>query len=67
MLQNGIIDEFIFFLAPKIIGSDGFAPFTLRGITSMDHAIRLHFGPVTRSGQDIVIHAWPGETSCSPA
>lgn len=67
MLQNGVIDEFVFFLAPKIIGSDGFAPFTLRGITSMDQAIRLQFGQVTRSGQDIVIHAWPGEAPCSPA
>ena len=67
MLQSGIIDEFVFFLAPKIIGSDGFAPFTLRGITSMSKAIRLHFGPVVRSGQDIVIRAWPGEASCSPA
>ena len=67
MLKNGLIDEFIFFLSPKIIGSDGFAPFALRGITSMNNAIRLHFGPVARSGQDIVIHAWPEETSCSPA
>jgi len=67
MLQNGIIDEFIFFVAPKIIGSDGFAPFNLRGITNMDNAIKLQFGPVTRSGQDIVIRAWPEEASCSPA
>jgi len=67
MLQNGVIDEFVFFLAPKIIGSDGFAPFTLRGVTSMNQAIRLQFGQVTRSGQDIVIHAWPGEAPCSPA
>ena len=67
MLHNSIIDEFIFFLAPKIIGSDGFAPFALRGITSMDNAIRLQFGRVARSGQDIIIHAWPEKASCSPA
>jgi diaminohydroxyphosphoribosylaminopyrimidine deaminase/5-amino-6-(5-phosphoribosylamino)uracil reductase len=66
MLKNGIIDEFVFYLAPKIVGSDGFAPFTLRGITSMDQAVRLEFGEIRRSGRDIVIHAWP-EKTCSPA
>jgi diaminohydroxyphosphoribosylaminopyrimidine deaminase/5-amino-6-(5-phosphoribosylamino)uracil reductase len=66
MLKRGLIDEFVFFLAPKIIGSDGFAPFTLNGITSMDQAIRLVFGQMKRSGQDIVINAWP-EKTCSPA
>lgn len=67
MLQNNAIDEFIFFLAPKIIGSDGFAPFTLRGITSMDQAIKLQFGQISHSGQDIIVHAWPAEAACSPA
>ncbi|KAB0669329.1 bifunctional diaminohydroxyphosphoribosylaminopyrimidine deaminase/5-amino-6-(5-phosphoribosylamino)uracil reductase RibD [Oryzomonas sagensis] len=67
MLQNNAIDEFIFFLAPKIIGSDGFAPFTLRGITSMDQAIKLQFGQIAHSGQDIIVHAWPAEAACSPA
>ncbi|QEM67905.1 bifunctional diaminohydroxyphosphoribosylaminopyrimidine deaminase/5-amino-6-(5-phosphoribosylamino)uracil reductase RibD [Geobacter sp. FeAm09] len=67
MLQNNAIDEFIFFLAPKIIGSDGFAPFTLRGITSMDQAIKLQFGQIAHSGQDIIVHAWPAEATCSPA
>jgi diaminohydroxyphosphoribosylaminopyrimidine deaminase/5-amino-6-(5-phosphoribosylamino)uracil reductase len=64
MIYKGLIDEFIFFLAPTVIGSDGFAPFTLSGITSMDQAIRLEFGQVRRSGRDLMVQAWP-ENTCS--
>lgn len=66
MLQSNSIDEMVFFLAPTIIGNDGFAPFTLRGISSLKHAIPLSFNSVKRSGKDIVVHARP-EKSCSPA
>jgi len=66
MLQHGLIDELAFFVAPKIIGNNGFAPFTLQDITSMEQAIPLVFTDVKRSGVDFIIHARP-ETSCSPA
>lgn len=66
MLVRGLIDEFVFFVAPKIIGSDGFSPFTLVGLTGMEQAVRLSFTKFARSGSDIVIHAVP-ESPCSPA
>ncbi|MDD2733537.1 MAG: bifunctional diaminohydroxyphosphoribosylaminopyrimidine deaminase/5-amino-6-(5-phosphoribosylamino)uracil reductase RibD [Desulfuromonadaceae bacterium] len=66
MLQQGLIDELVFFVAPKIIGSNGFAPFTLQGITSMAHAIKLNFTDIRRIGSDIVVTARP-EPLCSPA
>jgi diaminohydroxyphosphoribosylaminopyrimidine deaminase/5-amino-6-(5-phosphoribosylamino)uracil reductase len=65
MLQLGVIDELVFFVAPKIIGSNGFAPFTLQGITSMAQAIKLNFTDVCRIGTDIVVTARP-EHVCSP-
>lgn len=65
MLKQALIDEYVIFIAPKIIGSDGFAPFTLLGITSMNNAVRLRFGNVEHSGQDIVIHAYPEIAACS--
>lgn len=65
MVKQALIDEYVIFVAPKIIGSDGFAPFTLLGITSMENAVRLKFGHVTHSGQDLVIHAYPEKTACS--
>jgi len=40
MLKNSLIDEFVFFYAPKLVGN-GFAPFTLSGIETMDAAIRV--------------------------
>ena len=65
MLQHGLIDELVIFVAPKIIGSNGFAPFTLQGITSMAQAIKLDFTDVCRIGSDIIVTAHP-ELSCSP-
>jgi len=65
LLERGLIDEFVFFMAPKILGSDGFSPFGLAGATSMEQAHRLIFTQVGRSGADIVIHARP-EAPCSP-
>jgi diaminohydroxyphosphoribosylaminopyrimidine deaminase/5-amino-6-(5-phosphoribosylamino)uracil reductase len=66
MLQQGMIDELVFFVAPKIIGSNGFAPFNLQGITSMSHAIKLDFTDIRRIGSDFVVTARP-ERLCSPA
>lgn len=65
MLENNLIDELVFFVAPKLIGSSGFAPFTLSTMTDMEQAVRLVFTDVSRSGTDLMIHARP-EGSCSP-
>jgi len=61
-LRNGLIDECIFFYAPKVVGN-GFAPFTLTGIESMDRAIMLTIDRVAMSGPDLVVHARP-EVPC---
>ncbi|MDA8428747.1 MAG: bifunctional diaminohydroxyphosphoribosylaminopyrimidine deaminase/5-amino-6-(5-phosphoribosylamino)uracil reductase RibD [Geobacteraceae bacterium] len=66
MLEHDLIDELVFFVAPKLIGGNGFTPFTLSGRTGMEQAVRLVFTDVRRSGVDLVIHARP-EGPCSPA
>jgi diaminohydroxyphosphoribosylaminopyrimidine deaminase/5-amino-6-(5-phosphoribosylamino)uracil reductase len=66
MLQKGLIDDLMFFMAPKVIGNNGFAPFTLAGLSSMDEAIRMVFTNVSHCGSDILVHARP-ETACLPA
>jgi diaminohydroxyphosphoribosylaminopyrimidine deaminase/5-amino-6-(5-phosphoribosylamino)uracil reductase len=66
MLQHGLIDELVFFIAPKLIGNNGFAPFTLQGITSMTEALQVEFTDLVRIGTDIVITSRP-VSSCSPA
>ncbi|CAH2031244.1 bifunctional diaminohydroxyphosphoribosylaminopyrimidine deaminase/5-amino-6-(5-phosphoribosylamino)uracil reductase RibD [Trichlorobacter ammonificans] len=64
MVQAGLIDEFMLFYAPKIIGSDGFSAFALQGITTMDQAIRLRILDVRMFGPDVLVHAVP-EAPCS--
>jgi diaminohydroxyphosphoribosylaminopyrimidine deaminase/5-amino-6-(5-phosphoribosylamino)uracil reductase len=64
-LVNGLIDECVFFFAPKVIGSDGFSPFAITGITDMGHALAFKELEVRRMGSDIVVTARP-EGSCSP-
>jgi diaminohydroxyphosphoribosylaminopyrimidine deaminase / 5-amino-6-(5-phosphoribosylamino)uracil reductase len=66
MLRHNLIDELVIFIAPKIIGSDGFSPLSLQGLGSMEQAVKLNFINVKRSGADIIVHARP-EAVCSPA
>ena len=66
MLEHDLIDDLVFFVAPKLIGGNGFTPFTLSEKTGMEQAVRLVFTDVRRSGVDLVIHARP-EGPCSPA
>ncbi|MFA7059985.1 MAG: bifunctional diaminohydroxyphosphoribosylaminopyrimidine deaminase/5-amino-6-(5-phosphoribosylamino)uracil reductase RibD [Pedobacter sp.] len=63
-LKEGLIDECVFFYAPKIIGSDGFSPLAITGLNSMDQALSFTDLDVRRIGADIVITARP-EKPCS--
>ena len=65
-LSRGLIDECVFFYAPKVIGSDGFSPFAITGITDMSHALAFSELSVRRMGSDILVTARP-EASCLPA
>jgi len=65
-LTRGLIDECVFFYAPKVIGSDGFSPFAITGITEMSQSLAFTNLSVRRLGSDIVVNARP-EWSCLPA
>ncbi|MCE1225791.1 MAG: bifunctional diaminohydroxyphosphoribosylaminopyrimidine deaminase/5-amino-6-(5-phosphoribosylamino)uracil reductase RibD [Geobacteraceae bacterium] len=65
LLQRRLIDECIFFYAPKVVGN-GFAPFAIQGISTMDQAIQLEVQRVGMSGPDVVVYARPVGV-CSPA
>lgn len=65
MLQSGLIDECIFFYAPKVVGN-GFAPFAITSVATMDQAFRLQVRKVGMSGEDVVVYARP-EVLCLPA
>jgi diaminohydroxyphosphoribosylaminopyrimidine deaminase/5-amino-6-(5-phosphoribosylamino)uracil reductase len=64
-LSRGLIDECVFFYAPKVIGSDGFSPFAITGITDMSQSLAFTDLSVRRIGTDIMVNARP-EVSCLP-
>ena len=64
MLEREQIDEFVFFIAPKIIGADGISPFNLAGRSGMDQAAEVRITRIGRIGSDIIAHARP-EVLCS--
>lgn len=58
-LKCGLIDECVFFYAPKVIGSDGLAPLAITGITDMADSIRFRDLRARRVGDDIMVTAYP--------
>ncbi len=63
-LTQGLIDNCVFFYAPKVIGSDGFSPFAINGTTSMSNSISFQDLCMQRVGTDIMLTARP-EIKCS--
>lgn len=58
-LQAGLIDEFIFYYAPKLMGSDAKAMFAIPELTDMHQAIDLQIFDVRQIGQDIRLRVKP--------
>lgn len=65
-LREGLIDKFILFYAPKLLGgADGFGLFAGQSADRMDGCRGLGRINVRRFGDDVMIEAYPEET-CSP-
>lgn len=62
-LKRGLIDQCIFFYAPKVVGSDGFSPFAITGTTDMSQSIKFHDLSMRHIGTDIMVTALP-ENRC---
>ena len=58
-LRHGLIDECVFFYAPKVVGSDGFSPFAITGTTDMARSILFRDLSMRRVGTDIMVIAHP--------
>jgi diaminohydroxyphosphoribosylaminopyrimidine deaminase/5-amino-6-(5-phosphoribosylamino)uracil reductase len=58
-LQSGLIDEFIFYYAPKLMGADAKAMFAISELIDMQQAIDLQILDVRQVGQDIRLRAKP--------
>jgi diaminohydroxyphosphoribosylaminopyrimidine deaminase/5-amino-6-(5-phosphoribosylamino)uracil reductase len=64
-LRQGLIDKFLLFFAPKLVGGEGIAPFAGPGVARMADAFRLRDITVTRFDGDILVEGYP-ERTCSP-
>lgn len=59
-LKRNLIDKFVFFLAPKIIGGDSsYDIFGALAVNKITDCIKLRFENIKRSGSDIIITAYP--------
>ncbi len=59
-LKRNLIDKFIFYLAPKIIGGDSkYDMFSGLGIMKIKESLNLEFKNIKRVGSDLVITAYP--------
>ncbi|MDD2366269.1 MAG: bifunctional diaminohydroxyphosphoribosylaminopyrimidine deaminase/5-amino-6-(5-phosphoribosylamino)uracil reductase RibD [Desulfuromonadaceae bacterium] len=63
-LLRGLIDECIFFFAPKVIGSDGLSPFKITGNAAISDSTRFNELKIRRIGSDIMVVTRP-ELKCS--
>jgi diaminohydroxyphosphoribosylaminopyrimidine deaminase / 5-amino-6-(5-phosphoribosylamino)uracil reductase len=63
-LREGLIDKFVFFLAPKIIGKSRYGFFDDFEIENITSAYGLVFESVKKAGPDLIINAYPKDRSC---
>jgi len=63
MLRQGLIDRFLFFVAPKLVGGEGKGIFAGAGARLMRDASPLRIERISRVGDDLLLEAYP-EASC---
>ncbi len=64
MLRLGLIDKFLYFLAPKLLGGTGKGLFAGESVSRMSDAIPVRIERIRRVGCDILVEAYP-EGACS--
>lgn len=58
-LQANLIDEFIFYYAPKLMGTDASGMFAIQELTEMQEVTDLHILDIRQIGQDVRLRAQP--------
>jgi diaminohydroxyphosphoribosylaminopyrimidine deaminase/5-amino-6-(5-phosphoribosylamino)uracil reductase len=61
-VEAGLIDEYIFYYAPKLMGNDAKGMFAIPELIEMQQAIDLQILDVRQIGQDIRLRAKPIKT-----
>lgn len=61
-IEHGLLDEIYFFIAPKILGGrSALTPVEGTGFKKIAQALKLRDVSVSRSGEDILVHALAGK------
>jgi diaminohydroxyphosphoribosylaminopyrimidine deaminase/5-amino-6-(5-phosphoribosylamino)uracil reductase len=60
-LRHGVVDQGLFFLAPRLIGGDGIPMIGPLGVRTMDQAPTLRVVRTSRRGPDLLVQAVPWE------
>lgn len=60
LLERGLIDEFLIYLAPRLLGDDARGMFSLAPLRSLADSMELAIEDVRRVGSDLRIRARPG-------
>lgn len=60
LMEAGLIDEWVVYLAPKVLGDDARGMFRLPGLQHMDQAVPLTFTDVRAVGEDLRVTVRPG-------
>ncbi|CAM5213035.1 Riboflavin biosynthesis protein RibD OS=Ureibacillus acetophenoni OX=614649 GN=SAMN05877842_10257 PE=3 SV=1 [Ureibacillus acetophenoni] len=59
-LRTGLINKFLVYIAPKILGGkNSKTPFLGQDLQSMDEAVELEFESYQQIGQDLFVVAYP--------
>jgi diaminohydroxyphosphoribosylaminopyrimidine deaminase/5-amino-6-(5-phosphoribosylamino)uracil reductase len=58
-LHQGLIDRYLIFIAPKLVGGEGPGPFAGQGVERMAEAAGLAVRRLVRFGGDIMVEAYP--------
>ncbi|HEY8537509.1 MAG TPA: bifunctional diaminohydroxyphosphoribosylaminopyrimidine deaminase/5-amino-6-(5-phosphoribosylamino)uracil reductase RibD [Steroidobacteraceae bacterium] len=53
MLEEGLVDELILYLAPKVLGADARPMVELRGLTALEQAPHFELAAIDRFGDDL--------------
>lgn len=59
LMEAGLIDEWVIYVAPKILGDDARGMFRLPGLERLDQAVELTFTDVRAVGRDLRVTARP--------
>lgn len=56
LLNAGLVDELVVYLAPKLLGSDARGLCQLPGLTALADAPRFNFSEIRQVGPDVCLH-----------